>query len=70
MEEEMLIIDSVRYTRPDAYRARLIDEDGNLLITKQVPSTTAIRKDTGKKTPITEDNPYIVKPSAGKKTKD
>ena len=68
--EEMLIIDNVRYTRPDAYRAGLIDEDGNLLITKQVPSTMATRKDTGKKTPITEDNPYIVRPSAGKKTED
>ena len=68
--EEMLIIDNVRYTRPDAYRAGLIDEDGNLLITKQVPSTTATRKDTGKKTPVTEDNPYIVRPSVGKRTED
>lgn len=55
----MLIIDSVRYSRPDAYKAGLVDEDGNLLVTKQVPSSMAVRKDkgTGGENVIEADNP-------------
>lgn len=55
----MLIIDSVRCSRPDAYKAGLVDEDGNLLVTKQVSSSMAVRKDkgTGRETVIEADNP-------------
>lgn len=43
----MLIIDNIRFARPDAYKAGLVEEDGNLLATKQMPSFTAVRKDEG-----------------------
>lgn len=59
MNNDMLIIDSVRYSRPDAYKAGLVDEDGNLLVTKQVPSSMAVCKDKGTvgETVIEADNP-------------
>lgn len=50
MDNYMLIIDNVRYSRPDAYKAGLVDKDGNLLTTKQVSSSVAVRKDTGEET--------------------
>lgn len=57
MMDDMLVFDNVRYSRPDAYKAGLVDEDGNLLATKQVPSFTAVSKEAYDETAVEADKP-------------